>query len=244
MEGSFQVDGVPCTPAFQLLKAHLRKYTPESVAEITTIPAHTIRRHIGKPIAHRPVRVVRRRIVDHLHHHTRHHRRCGNLQPELLGQPPRHRDQRDDRAEKRKHSADRQPVQRRRLPLRRRAQPPARAPRTRRVDKLRHGRRRVESSWERWGQHAPSVASHPPATSPIRAPAATLSTHPLRHRSHSSFRPHFASVEGAKSQSLQAHGPSPRLGVSARDQGSFPHKAHRLKPPRVTAGLQKLAYTF
>lgn len=44
MEGSFVVDGVRCTPAFQLLKAHLRKYTPESVSEITTIPAHTIRR--------------------------------------------------------------------------------------------------------------------------------------------------------------------------------------------------------
>ena len=46
MEGSFEVRGFnqPCTPAFQLLKQHLANYTPERAAEITTIPAETIRR--------------------------------------------------------------------------------------------------------------------------------------------------------------------------------------------------------
>lgn len=44
LEGSFIVDGVECHPAFQLLKEHVKKYTPEQAAEITTIPASTIRR--------------------------------------------------------------------------------------------------------------------------------------------------------------------------------------------------------
>lgn len=47
MEGAFEVDGQPCTPAFEILKRHLRKYTPERVAEITTVPAATIR-HLAK----------------------------------------------------------------------------------------------------------------------------------------------------------------------------------------------------
>ena len=44
IEGSFTVDGVVCQPAFQLLKEHVRKYTPEMAAEITTVPAANIRR--------------------------------------------------------------------------------------------------------------------------------------------------------------------------------------------------------
>lgn len=44
LEGSFTVDGQACTPAFQVLKKHLAKFTPEKVAEITTVPAETIRR--------------------------------------------------------------------------------------------------------------------------------------------------------------------------------------------------------
>jgi len=44
MEGSYSVDGQACTPAFQLLKQHLVKYSPEYAAEITTVPAETIRR--------------------------------------------------------------------------------------------------------------------------------------------------------------------------------------------------------
>ena len=44
LEGSFQLEGVEAKPAFQLFKEHLRSYAPESVSEITTIPAETIRR--------------------------------------------------------------------------------------------------------------------------------------------------------------------------------------------------------
>ncbi len=44
IEGSYVVDGVECHPAFQLLKEHVKKYTPEMAAEITTVPATTIRR--------------------------------------------------------------------------------------------------------------------------------------------------------------------------------------------------------
>ncbi len=44
LEGSHEIDGAKGKPAFQLLKEHVRKYTPEEVAEITTIPAETIRR--------------------------------------------------------------------------------------------------------------------------------------------------------------------------------------------------------
>ncbi len=44
LEGSYPIDGVECKPAFQLLKEHVREYTPEMAAEITTVPAATIRR--------------------------------------------------------------------------------------------------------------------------------------------------------------------------------------------------------
>ncbi|MBI2918514.1 MAG: molybdopterin-dependent oxidoreductase [Chloroflexi bacterium] len=44
LEGEFVVDGVPCHTAFQLLKEHVRAYTPERAAQITTVPAETIRR--------------------------------------------------------------------------------------------------------------------------------------------------------------------------------------------------------
>jgi molybdopterin-containing oxidoreductase family molybdopterin binding subunit len=44
LEGSYQVDGVDCQPAFARLKRHIERYTPEYAADITTIPAHTIRR--------------------------------------------------------------------------------------------------------------------------------------------------------------------------------------------------------
>jgi len=47
LEGAFEVDGQQVTPAFQLLKQHLRKYTPEYAAEITTVPAATIR-HLAR----------------------------------------------------------------------------------------------------------------------------------------------------------------------------------------------------
>jgi anaerobic selenocysteine-containing dehydrogenase len=44
LEGTYEVDGVTCRPAFHLLKEHLKKYTPEMASEITTVPAETIRR--------------------------------------------------------------------------------------------------------------------------------------------------------------------------------------------------------
>lgn len=44
LSGSYTVHGVTCQPAFQLLKEHLKSYTPERAEEITTIPAARIRR--------------------------------------------------------------------------------------------------------------------------------------------------------------------------------------------------------
>jgi molybdopterin-containing oxidoreductase family molybdopterin binding subunit len=44
LEGSYKVNGTNGSPAFQLLKEHVKKYTPEEVSEITTIPPQTIRR--------------------------------------------------------------------------------------------------------------------------------------------------------------------------------------------------------
>lgn len=44
MEGSFDVAGQACVPAFRLLQVHMARYTPELVSEITTIPADNIRR--------------------------------------------------------------------------------------------------------------------------------------------------------------------------------------------------------
>ncbi|MBI2985962.1 MAG: molybdopterin-dependent oxidoreductase [Deltaproteobacteria bacterium] len=44
IEGSVTFEGVLCKPAFQLLKDHVKPYTPERVSQITTIPASTIRR--------------------------------------------------------------------------------------------------------------------------------------------------------------------------------------------------------
>ena len=44
VEGSYTVDGVVCQPAFQLLKQHVARYSPEMASEITTIPSETIRR--------------------------------------------------------------------------------------------------------------------------------------------------------------------------------------------------------
>lgn len=44
LEGSYEVQGVKSRPAFDLLKEHVRKYTPEKAEEITKIPARTIRR--------------------------------------------------------------------------------------------------------------------------------------------------------------------------------------------------------
>ena len=42
--GEYNVGGVACQPAFALLGEHLKSYTPERAAEITTIPTDNIRR--------------------------------------------------------------------------------------------------------------------------------------------------------------------------------------------------------
>ncbi|MBC7294440.1 MAG: phenylacetyl-CoA:acceptor oxidoreductase subunit B PadB1, partial [Thermoleophilia bacterium] len=44
LEGTYEVQGVKCRPAFVLLREHLKKYTPDWAAEISTVPAGTIRR--------------------------------------------------------------------------------------------------------------------------------------------------------------------------------------------------------
>lgn len=44
LEGEFATQGVRCQPAFQKLKDHLKKFTPEWGEEITTVPAKNIRR--------------------------------------------------------------------------------------------------------------------------------------------------------------------------------------------------------
>ena len=44
LEGEFEVYGVKCRPAFQLLKEHLRGYDPTWASRISTVPEKTIRR--------------------------------------------------------------------------------------------------------------------------------------------------------------------------------------------------------
>lgn len=44
LTGSYTVDGIQCTTGFQLLREHVKKYTPEKVSDITSIPVATIRR--------------------------------------------------------------------------------------------------------------------------------------------------------------------------------------------------------
>ena len=44
ISGSFMVNGIACKPSLQLIRKHVSQYTPEWAAEITTIPAETIRR--------------------------------------------------------------------------------------------------------------------------------------------------------------------------------------------------------
>jgi molybdopterin-containing oxidoreductase family molybdopterin binding subunit len=44
LEGVYEVRDEPCRPAFQLLKDHVRRYTPEATEPITTVPSKTVRR--------------------------------------------------------------------------------------------------------------------------------------------------------------------------------------------------------
>ena len=48
LEGEFEANGVACQPAFQKLKDHLKKFTPEWGESITTVPAANIRRIAGE----------------------------------------------------------------------------------------------------------------------------------------------------------------------------------------------------
>ena len=42
--GNYEVNGVKCQPSFQLMKEHLKQYTPDVASEVSTVPAATIRR--------------------------------------------------------------------------------------------------------------------------------------------------------------------------------------------------------
>ena len=48
LEGDFEANGAGCQPAFQKLKDHLKKFTPEWAETISTVPAATIRRLAGE----------------------------------------------------------------------------------------------------------------------------------------------------------------------------------------------------
>ncbi len=42
--GDYEVNGVKCQPAFQLIREHVKQYTPEYAQSVSTVPAGTIRR--------------------------------------------------------------------------------------------------------------------------------------------------------------------------------------------------------
>jgi len=44
LTGDYEVNGLRCRPAFQLVKEHLEQYPPEMASELSTVPAETIRR--------------------------------------------------------------------------------------------------------------------------------------------------------------------------------------------------------
>jgi anaerobic selenocysteine-containing dehydrogenase len=44
LEGTYTVNGVECRPGFQLLKEHLKQYTPEMASKVSQVPPETIRR--------------------------------------------------------------------------------------------------------------------------------------------------------------------------------------------------------
>jgi anaerobic selenocysteine-containing dehydrogenase len=44
LDGIYNVNGTECRPAWQVLKEHFKKYTPEQASEISTVPAAIIRR--------------------------------------------------------------------------------------------------------------------------------------------------------------------------------------------------------
>ncbi len=84
LEGSYKVNGTAGSPAFQLLKEHIKKYTCEEASKVTTIPAETIRRIAkeygeaarigskividGKELPYRPACVAYKKGVDQHKH--------------------------------------------------------------------------------------------------------------------------------------------------------------------------------
>lgn len=100
LEGKYLVNDKPCSPSFQVLKDHVRKYTPDYVSEITTTPVETIRRtakelgeaaHIGETIQvdgvdvpYRPISVVWYRGLS-AHRHSYLTGLAAVLIPTLLG---------------------------------------------------------------------------------------------------------------------------------------------------------------
>jgi anaerobic selenocysteine-containing dehydrogenase len=44
LTGNYEVNGVKCQPSFQLVKEHVKQYTPEYASKASTVPAATIRR--------------------------------------------------------------------------------------------------------------------------------------------------------------------------------------------------------
>ena len=51
LEGEYEVNGAKCQPSFQLLREHLKQYTPEMASRASTVPVETIRR-IATEFAH------------------------------------------------------------------------------------------------------------------------------------------------------------------------------------------------
>ncbi len=51
LDGTCEIRGIECRPAFSLLKEHLKSYTPEMASKASTVPAETIRR-IAAEYAH------------------------------------------------------------------------------------------------------------------------------------------------------------------------------------------------
>ncbi|MGD0237870.1 MAG: molybdopterin-dependent oxidoreductase [Syntrophorhabdales bacterium] len=44
LEGTYRVNGVECSPSFQLVKNHLKEYSPEKAYQVSQVPPETIRR--------------------------------------------------------------------------------------------------------------------------------------------------------------------------------------------------------
>ncbi len=44
LEGTYRVNGIECHPAFQLIKEHLRQFTPEMASKASSVPVATVRR--------------------------------------------------------------------------------------------------------------------------------------------------------------------------------------------------------